>query len=318
MTDYDKMDVILVSNRNIGCGVSSQKVRANTQVRPWYRHSGLSQPRMVEKICCECGMSSLLKEERQQLILEAVKHNRQATVAELSHRFAVSEVTIRRDLRELASAGALRRAHGGAVVAVSALPEPPVVQRMERAENCKACIGRAAAALVSDGDSVFIGSGSTTAHVARHLAARKDLTLVTNALTIATEFASVEGVTVVVTGGMMRPSELSLVGHITEQSLREVRVDKAILGMRAISLEAGMTNDFLPEVMTDRTIIEMAPELIVVADHTKFGKIASAYVAPVERITTLVTNSEADPETLTRLRELGICVIIADADHNST
>lgn len=285
MTGYDKMDGLLVSNRNIGC---------------------------------ECGMSSLLKEERQQLILEAVKDHRQATVADLSRRFDVSQVTIRRDLRELASLGALRRAHGGAVVAASALPEPPVVQRMGRAENCKACIGRAAAALVSDGDSVFIGSGSTTAHVARHLVGRKDLTVVTNALTVATEFASVEGVTVVVTGGMMRPSELSLVGHITEQSLREVRVDKVILGMRAINLEAGMTNDYLPEVMTDRTIIEMAPELIVVADHTKFGKIASAYVAPIERVTTLVTNSDTDLETLTRLRELGIRVIIANTDRNGT
>jgi len=232
-------------------------------------------------------------------------------VAELSHRFDVSEVTIRRDLRELAAQGVLRRAHGGAVAAIPAPPEPPVVQRMIQAENCKECIGRAAAALVSDGDSVFIGSGSTTTFVAQHLVNHTDLTVVTNALTIATELAAAEGVTLVVTGGMMRASELSLVGHITEQALREVRVDKVIMGMRAISLQAGMTNDYLPEVMTDRTIIEMAPELILVADHTKFGKIASAYVAPVERVTTLVTDSETDPETLTHLRRMGIRVIVA-------
>ncbi len=283
MTDYDKLGVLSVSNTSA---------------------------------CCEDGVSSLLKAERQQLILEAVKDNRQATVVELSRRFDVSEVTIRRDLRELAAQGALRRAHGGALMAASAPPEPPVVQRLGRAEHCKACIGRAAASLVKDGDSIFIGSGSTTAYVARHLVDRRNLTVVTNALTIATELASAKGVTVVVTGGMMRPSELSLVGHITEQSLREVRVDKVIMGIRAISLEAGMTNDYLPEVVTDRTIIEMAPELIVVADHTKFGKIASAYVAPVERITTLVTNSDTDPKTLTLLRKLGIQVIVADAERN--
>lgn len=109
----------------------------------------------------------------------------------------------------------------------------------------------------------------------------------------------------------MRASELSLVGHIAEQSLREVRVDKVIMGMRAISLEAGLTNDYLPEVMTDRTIIEMAPELILVADHTKFGKVASAYVAPVERIATLVTDTETDPQTLISLRQLGIQVVVA-------
>ena len=257
-------------------------------------------------------MASLLKEERHQLILEALRDRQQVTVDELCRRFHVSEVTIRRDLRELDAQGALRRAHGGAIAATPAPPEPPVVQRMTQVESFKACIGRAAAALVSDGDSVFIGSGSTTAHVARNLVDRKDLTVVTNALNVATELASASGVTVVVTGGMMRASELSLVGHITDQALREVRVDKAIMGMRAISLEAGMTNDYLPEVMTDRAIIEMAPELIVVADHSKFGQVASAYVAPVERVTTLVTDPRTDAGMLARLQEMGVRIIVTE------
>ena len=256
-------------------------------------------------------MAVPLKEERQQQILEALRQNQRVTVADLSRSFKVSDVTIRRDLRGLAERGMLRRAHGGAIVAAPAPPEPPVVQRMTQAESCKACIGRAAAALVSDGESIFVGSGSTTAYVARHLVDRKNLTVVTNALTVASELATAGGVTVVVTGGMMRASELSLVGHIAEQALREVRVDKVILGMRAISLEAGMTNDYLPEVMTDRTIIEMAPELIAVADHTKFGKVASAYVAPVERITVLVTDTAADPKVLASFEGLGIRVIVA-------
>jgi DeoR family transcriptional regulator of aga operon len=256
-------------------------------------------------------MSAPLKEERQQRILETIRQNRRATIGELSRAFEVSDVTIRRDLRELAAQGVLRRAHGGAIAAVPAPPEPPVVQRMTQSATCKACIGRTAAALVSDGQSVFIGSGSTTAFVARNLLDRKNLTVVTNALTVATELATAPDVTVVVTGGMMRASELSLVGHITEQALREVRVDKVIIGMRAISLERGMTNDYLPEVMTDRTIIEMAPELIVVADHTKFGNVASAFVAPVQRITTLVTDAAADHRVLASFEELGIDILVA-------
>jgi DeoR/GlpR family transcriptional regulator of sugar metabolism len=259
-------------------------------------------------------MTVPLKEERQQLILKTLQNNRQVTVAELSLRFDVSEVTVRRDLREMAEQGMVRRAHGGAVAAAPAPPEPPVVQRMVQTESCKECIGRAAAALISDGESVFVGSGSTTTYVARHLTGRKGLTVVTNALTIAIELASAEGVTIVVTGGMMRDSELSLIGHIAEQSLREVRVDKIIMGMQAISLEEGMTNDYLPEVMTDRTIIEMAPELILVADHTKFGKVASAYVAPIERVTTLITDAQTAPKTLRRLEEMGVRVIVADAN----
>lgn len=259
-------------------------------------------------------MSAPFKEERLRRILEAVRENGQVSVAELAERFDVSEVTIRRDLRELAAQGLIHRAHGGAVQATSAPPEPPVIQRMLQGQSRKESIGRAAAALIADGESIFIGSGSTTAYVARHLVDRKNLTVVTNALNIATELSVAKGVTVVVTGGMMRDSELSLVGHIAEQSLREVRVDKVIMGIRAISLEAGMTNDYLPEVMTDRTIIDMAPELIVVADHTKFGKVASAYVAPVERVTTLVTDTGIDPDTLSRLEEMGIRVIVADAE----
>jgi DeoR/GlpR family transcriptional regulator of sugar metabolism len=255
-----------------------------------------------------------LKEQRQHKILEIVRGDQQVTVADLSHRFDVSEVTIRRDLAELDAQGKLRRAHGGAVVAATASPEAPVIHRMVQAEHCKACIGRVAAALVSDGESVFIGSGSTTAYVARCLVGCKNLTVVTNALNVATELASAEGVTVIVTGGMMRPSELSLIGHIAEQSLHEVRVDKVILGMQAISLDEGMTNDYLPEVMTDRTIIEMSPELIVVADHTKFGRVASAYIAPLERITTLVTDAGVAPEILAGLEQREIRVIVAEEE----
>lgn len=251
------------------------------------------------------------KEERLRRIMDAIQQDGLVTVAQLSQHFGVSDVTVRRDLRELAAQGLLHRAHGGAILTSPASPEPPVIQRMQKDEHYKKLIGRAAAALVSDGESVFIGSGSTTAHVARCLATRKGLTVVTNAINVATELANAEAVTIVVTGGMMRASELSLVGHIAEQALRELRVDKVILGMRAISVQDGMTNDYLPEVMTDRTIIEMAQQLILVADHAKFGKTASAYVAPVQRVTTLVTDAETDPATLVSLREAGVRVIVA-------
>jgi len=257
-------------------------------------------------------MAAPLKEERQHQILEALQDHRQVTVAELSQRFDISEVTVRRDLRELATRGAVRRAYGGAMAPMAAADEPPVVQRMARAADEKAAIGRAAAELVADGQSVFIGSGSTTVYLAQHLVGRQNLTVVTNALTVASELAAARGVAVVVTGGVLRPSEMSLIGHVAELSLRELRVDKVILGMRAISLEAGMTNDYLPEVMTDRTIIGMALELIVLADHTKLGKVTSAYIAPVDRISTLVTDPGADPEIVARLRDEGVRVILAE------
>lgn len=259
-------------------------------------------------------MATALKPERQKSIASEVQDKGQVIVSELSRRFDVSKVTIRRDLRELDQGGLLHRVHGGAVAIEPSLDESPVMRRMRQAAECKKQIGRAAAKLVSDGDSVFFGSGSTTLYVVQYLLDRKDLTVVTNALTIATELADAKGITTVVTGGFMRGSELSLVGHIAEQALREVRVDKVIIGIPAIAVEAGMTNDYLPEVMTDRAIIEMTTELIVVADHTKFGQVGSAYLAPVERISTLVTDSGICKDMLTRLEDRGVRVLVADSD----
>jgi DeoR/GlpR family transcriptional regulator of sugar metabolism len=258
-------------------------------------------------------MSAQFKEARQGRILEEIRKRGEVAVDELSRQCGVSEVTIRRDLRELAGQGLLRRAHGGALLSPVSTPEAPVIQRMATGHAWKEAIGHAAAALVTNGESIFIGSGSTTAYVARHLTDHQNVTVVTNALNVASELATAQGVTVVVTGGMMRPAELSLIGHITEQALREVRVDKVIIGMRAISLEAGLTNDYLSEVVTDRTIIGMAPTLILVADHTKLGQVASAYVAPLERVTTLVIDSGIAPQPLAALRRLGIQVLVVEA-----
>ena len=138
--------------------------------------------------------------------------------------------------------------------------------------------------------------------------------MITNALTVANEFTSAESTTVVVTGGIMRLSELSLIGHITEQSLKEIRVDKIFMGIPAISIHDGLTNDYLHEVMTDRAIIELATELIIVADHTKLEKVCSAFIAPISRVTTLVTDAAADILILEKYREIGIRVIMADPD----
>ncbi|MBZ0299636.1 MAG: DeoR/GlpR family DNA-binding transcription regulator [Anaerolineae bacterium] len=251
-----------------------------------------------------------LKDERLRIIVNRVRDNGKATVIELSEYFDVSDITIRRDLKELAEKGLIRREHGGAVYPVDMPEEPPVIQRMFQNRPNKERIARATAALIKDNESVFIGSGSTATYVVRHLTNRQNLTVITNAVNIAHELASSEGITVVVLGGMMRASELSMVGHITEQALQEVRMDKVIIGVKALSVKAGITNDFLPEVMTDRKILEMGSELIVVADYTKLGKASSAYVAPVNRITTLVTDRQADPQIVEELRALGVQVVV--------
>ena len=253
----------------------------------------------------------LLNTERQQQIAQFIRQHKRATVVELSERFDVSEATIRRDLEKLDSEGEIQRAHGGAVAVERAAPEPPVVHRMVENEEEKRRIGRAAAQLVQDGDVIFLGSGTTTLEVARNLDDKKNLTVITNALNVVNQLAGKQNITVIVTGGLFRHSELSLIGHIAEQALKELRADKVIMGMRAISIEEGLTNDYLPETMTDRTIIQFTPEVILVADHSKFGKVSTALVAPVTSVHKIVTDAGTSPQVIADFRAKGIEVIIA-------
>jgi DeoR/GlpR family transcriptional regulator of sugar metabolism len=256
-------------------------------------------------------MHILLNTERKQQIAQFIREHKRATVAELSERFDVSEATIRRDLEKLDSEGEIQRAHGGAVAVERAAPEPPVVHRMVENEEEKRRIGRAAAQLVQDGDVIFLGSGTTTLEVARNLDDKKNLTVITNALNVVNQLAGKQNITVIVTGGLFRHSELSLIGHIAEQALKELRADKVIMGMRAISIEEGLTNDYLPETMTDRTIIQFAPEVILVVDHSKFGKVSTALVAPITSVQKIVTDAGISPQIVADLRAKGMAVIVA-------
>ncbi len=253
----------------------------------------------------------MLTVERQHRILKILQDNPGIRVVELSKSLGGSEATVRRDLDRMSQIGQIKRIRGGAVPAIPAAPEAPVVQRSAQNQEEKNRIGRVAADLIKEGDTVFIGSGSTTLEVARHLAGRQNITVITNALTIVTLLSQEEGIDLIVTGGFVRRSELSFIGHLTELALRELHPQKVIMGMRAISLNEGLTNDYLPEVSTDRVIIHSAPKVILVADHTKFGRAAAAQVAPLSIVHTLVTDSAIDPRTLANLRGVIRNIILA-------
>lgn len=249
--------------------------------------------------------------ERQAQILEWLSRQQRITIGEICRAWNVSEATARRDLEALASAGKIRRVRGGAIALPQAPPELPLLQRQGEQAEEKMRIGRAAAALVEDGETVFLGSGTTVLEVARQLRQRHSLTVITNSLPVVNTLVGQDGITLICLGGMLRASELSFIGHITEQDLAEVRADKVFMGTRAISLEAGLTNDYLPETMTDRAILRIGREVIIVADHTKFGRVAMAFLAPLSRIHTIVTDRGVAPEFVQALEAQGIRVILA-------
>ncbi len=249
-------------------------------------------------------------EERQNLILDLLQRQGRLTVTEIVERFKVSEATARRDLEALAGQGKIQRVHGGALPVYQAPPEPPLLQRESEQFFEKHRIAQAVATLVRDGETIFIASGSTTLQVARQLRGRK-LTVITNSLPVMNTLANTPTITLISIGGELRRSELSFVGHIAEQAIAELRADKVIMGVHALSIEHGLTSDYLPEVLTDRAILKIGREVILVADHTKFNTVSTAFIAPITAIHCLVTDSAAPADQVNALRELGLRVILA-------
>lgn len=267
---------------------------------------------MIENDCFGLNMSEYLSsEDRQANIVNLLARQGRLSVAEIVEQFRVSEATARRDLEALAEQGKLQRVHGGALAVKQAPPELPILQREQEQFFEKQRIGQAAAALVQEGETVFLGSGTTVLEVARSLRSRQNLTVITNSLPVMNTLANLPGITLVALGGMLRPSELSFIGHITEQALAEVRADKVIIGVHAISLEDGLTNDYLPETMTDRAILKAGQEVIVAADHTKINVAATAFLAPLTSIHTFVTDRQAPPDFVAALQQRDITVHLA-------
>ena len=250
-----------------------------------------------------------LKIERQAQIRRLAKEKRQVTVTELSAVFGVSEATIRRDLEELDGRG-LQRTHGGAVWVELAMKEPPIMQRMNEQSEVKRCIGQAAADLVKDGQTIFLGSGTTPLEIARRLPSNLHLTVISNSLAVVNELVDSPNIELVVVGGLIRHSEMSMIGHPAEMVVREFRADKVFMGMRAIDIRQGFTNDYMPEILTDRAILAIGSEVIVVSDHTKFGRVSSVFVAPVTAAQIIITDSGISSEIAGEIRDLGIRLII--------
>ncbi|KAB8142979.1 DeoR/GlpR transcriptional regulator [Chloroflexia bacterium SDU3-3] len=256
-------------------------------------------------------MATRLSAERQQLIVEIVREQRTATVEELSERLGVSEATIRRDLEKLTNDGSVQRAHGGALAPHEAEPEPPVLRRVGDNAEQKRRIGHAAAALIADGDTVFIGSGTTTVELARHLGGRRDLKVITNALNVANVLAAMPEITTILVGGVLRHSEMSMIGHLAEQALADLSATKVVMGIRALSVERGLSNELGVETSMDRAIVRCAPTLIVLADHSKLAKAASVTIAPLAAVHTLVTDAQAPAEAVEAIQAHGVRVLLA-------
>jgi DeoR family transcriptional regulator of aga operon len=254
-----------------------------------------------------------MKNDRQRRILELLRENDSLDVTELSRMLGVSQPTIRRDLLNLSEQSLIQRRYGSASLPTAHIIEPPVHARAQHNPEAKEAIGRATADLVADGEVIYLSGGTTTFQVARHLVTKKRLTVITGAINLISYFANYPDVAVIVPGGLLVHRHLSLVGHIAECALRELRADKAILGVSAISVDHGITAETLLDAETDRAIVNFVPQLVVVTDSSKFGMVRAALVTSVTEIDYLVTDDAAPPDQLTWLRAAGVRVTVVQA-----
>lgn len=253
----------------------------------------------------------MLTEERRQRIQKFIDENGAASVAELHSLMDVSPMTIRRDLMHLSSQGLVIRTHGGAVsLRESTTSEFHYEIKTQIYVKEKQRIGLAAARMVSDNETIILDSGSTTFQIARNLKAKRNLTIVTNDLMIASHLSEVNGVSIILVGGSMRHRMFSTVGPYAEEMLREFSVDKTFLSADAVHIEKGVLNATPQEVPIKRLMIGAAQEVVLAVDHSKFDKLSLSFVCDIRSVDKILTDEGIRPELSTFLNEQGVTLEI--------
>lgn len=251
----------------------------------------------------------MLKEERQQRILETLRDHGKVVAADLSSSLMVSEDTIRRDLRELASAKQLQRVHGGALP--HAPFSPSYARRQHEATESKVAIARAAAQLIQNGQIVLMDGGTTTLQVALHLPPDLQATIITNSLPLAEALAKHPGVSAIMLGGQVLKESLVTVGAATLEAINTFRADLCFLGVCSLHPEIGISTPDFEEVHIKRAMVANAGEAIALVSAEKLGTAAPYVVAPVSALTHVVTDHPGPGEALEPYRQRGVTVITA-------
>lgn len=248
--------------------------------------------------------------DRRHVILERVADDGAIHVADLARDLRVSEMTIRRDLRRLERDGFLRQTYGGATAHLTRSFDLSFNARALQHAREKRLIALAAARLIGDAQTLFIGIGTTAEQFARSLTVRPDMLVITASLPIASLLGS-RPVRVVATGGTVLRDELSCVGSAAAATLARYRFQVAIIGAAGIEPQVGVTELTDEEAEIQRTALALSDRVIVIADGSKVGARETAVVLPAERVDTLVTDASAPTDQVAGLRALGVTVLIA-------
>lgn len=255
--------------------------------------------------------SPLLTEERRRAVLELVNRQGRVVISELSRHFRVSPVTVRADIAALSKRDLLVRSHGGAIKKTELSVDFPLEVKASQNHEAKVQIGIAAAALVREGQTVLLDSGTTTLEVARAIRNRKlsRVTLITNSLAIAWELCAVSEINLIMIGGMLRGISRSFAGPQALKMLVDLRVDHFFLGVDGLEPEIGPSTPDILEAELNAAMIRAAREVSVVADSSKIGRSSLSLIAPITNVHRIITDSGISSGHLASLQAKGIDVI---------
>ncbi len=254
----------------------------------------------------------MLAQQRQARILDEVRRAGGARVSELTTMLGVSDMTVRRDLDQLAADGAVQKVHGGAVLRSHVTEEPGFEAKSSLAQPAKQAIAERAATLIVAGTAIALSAGTTTWTLARHVATVPGLTVVTNSTAVADTIGSADASmqTVILTGGVRTPSA-ALVGPVADATIRSLHFDQLFLGVHGMDSHAGFSTPNLAEAETNRTLIEHARKVIVLADSSKWGCVGLADFGPLSIADVLITDDGLSDEARAALTEaVGELVVV--------
>jgi DeoR/GlpR family transcriptional regulator of sugar metabolism len=252
----------------------------------------------------------MLSMQRRRNILEDLEHNGACTIRELSEKYSVSEMTIRRDLQLLEGEGHIQRTHGGALRTGNSEVEPRYTAKQKQHASQKGRIARyAAEQLVADGDIIVLEGGTTVTAMAYYLTGKQHLTVVTNGLYTANELRHLlPNTTVICTGGILRDVSFTFVGPLPERFFSEFYANKLFISATGLTLEAGFTDPNMLETKARQAMIASARQVIMLLDSSKFGVQSLTVVLPATGPHILVTDDGAPPDMVQALRNGGVDV----------
>jgi DeoR/GlpR family transcriptional regulator of sugar metabolism len=254
----------------------------------------------------------MFAEERRNRLLQMLNEKRSVSVPDAALHFDVTEETIRRDMKLLESSGFLQRTHGGAILADDAKTEPSLAVRQGINMAGKDRIGRCAAGLVLDGDTIILDASTSALSLARHLRHKKNLTVITNAEKIVLELSPNTDITLIATGGILRHQSLSYVGRAAEGMLAGLQAGKAFLSCKGFNPLRGFTDSSEPESEIRRQMIRRSQQIIYLCDHTKLDHVGFVTTATLSEVDILITDAPLPEGWGNAFAEAGIKVMKAE------